>query len=452
MRKIILIFVFCFSFLITHYSFAQSGWVNYSLGTNNRILRDIYFVNSNTGWSVGDTTAVFKSTNGGINWIKQDINYSTPILLRTVKFIDENTGFVAGGHDTPMNGYYYSYMFKTTNGGNNWIIVNDVSGNCFFNSIFLVDVNTIFTTKEGIEGLFVTVGGVYKSTNGGVNFNLCVTRGQSNSVYFANQNTGWASAFYTTDAGNSKGYILKTTNSGLNWNEQHKDSLSNNTEINKIQFINVNTGFAIGKGSYAKFFKTTNSGVNWSITNFTHSKYQSLFFIDQNTGWIAGASYPDTSCIAYTSNGGVNWILQKKNYSAFVNNIFFINSLTGWAAISNGGIMKTVTGGFTSVKKTENTLPDKFSLSQNYPNPFNPSTIIKFQIKKLSSPYALGGDLVKLIVYDILGKEVVTLVNEKINPGEYEVTFDGSRLPSGIYFYTLNTDNFKETKKMLLIK
>jgi hypothetical protein len=107
----------------------------------------------------------------------------------------------------------------------------------------------------------------------------------------------------------------------------------------------------------------------------------------------------------------------------------------------------------TNISYINSKIPDKYSLYQNYPNPFNPSTIIRFNIPKLSSPHALRGDLVvTLKVFNILGKEVATLVNEKLKPGEYETTFDASALPSGIYLYNLSTDNFKETKKMLMVK
>ncbi|MFA5405299.1 MAG: T9SS type A sorting domain-containing protein [Ignavibacteria bacterium] len=115
---------------------------------------------------------------------------------------------------------------------------------------------------------------------------------------------------------------------------------------------------------------------------------------------------------------------------------------------------------FTTVKLSQpvgiqnisNKIPDRYSLSQNYPNPFNPNTIIRFQIKGMSSPHVLGGDLITLKIYDILGKEVATPVNEKLQPGEYEVTFDGSGLTSGIYFYRLTCGDFTQTKRMLLIK
>jgi hypothetical protein len=91
-----------------------------------------------------------------------------------------------------------------------------------------------------------------------------------------------------------------------------------------------------------------------------------------------------------------------------------------------------------------NETPQKYTLEQNYPNPFNPVTNIKFGIPENGS--------VQLKVYDILGKEVAELVNEKLNAGIYEVKFDAGSLSSGIYFYKLETQSYKETKKMILIK
>ncbi|MFH1194502.1 MAG: T9SS type A sorting domain-containing protein [bacterium] len=90
------------------------------------------------------------------------------------------------------------------------------------------------------------------------------------------------------------------------------------------------------------------------------------------------------------------------------------------------------------------TLPTEYYLSQNYPNPFNPSTVIKYQVPSLQA--------VSLKVYDILGREVATLVNEEKPAGNYEVIFNGEGLPSGVYFYSLHAGNFHQTKKMLLLK
>jgi hypothetical protein len=86
----------------------------------------------------------------------------------------------------------------------------------------------------------------------------------------------------------------------------------------------------------------------------------------------------------------------------------------------------------------------RFVLEQNYPNPFNPSTVVSYQLPVASN--------VKLAIYDLLGREVAILVNERKMPGTYEVKFDGSNLASGVYFYRLQTGDFMQTRKLLLIR
>ena len=89
-------------------------------------------------------------------------------------------------------------------------------------------------------------------------------------------------------------------------------------------------------------------------------------------------------------------------------------------------------------------IPSSYSLGQNYPNPFNPSTVVRCQCASAVN--------VSLIVYDIQGREVQTLVNERLSAGTYEVKFDGSMLTSGVYFYRMVTEGFTETKRMLMLK
>ena len=103
----------------------------------------------------------------------------------------------------------------------------------------------------------------------------------------------------------------------------------------------------------------------------------------------------------------------------------------------------------TSINLISSNIPNKYSLFQNYPNPFNPVTKIKFDILGAVKGKTLD---VKLIIYDITGREIQTLVNEKLNPGTYEVTFDGSNYASGVYFYQLRSGDFVETKKLVLLK
>lgn len=104
------------------------------------------------------------------------------------------------------------------------------------------------------------------------------------------------------------------------------------------------------------------------------------------------------------------------------------------------------------VKQISSVVPSEYKLYQNYPNPFNPVTTIKFDIPALTPLGRGAGGMTVLKIYDILGREVKTIVNEKLSPGSYEIKFNGANLPSGIYFYMLNTGDFKATKKLVLLK
>jgi hypothetical protein len=123
----------------------------------------------------------------------------------------------------------------------------------------------------------------------------------------------------------------------------------------------------------------------------------------------------------------------------------------GWAVTETGKIYY-YNHVFADVKKISTEEPTSFSLHQNYPNPFNPSTKIKFAIPLLRGGAAGRGVFTKLIVYDILGKQIASLVNQQLQPGTYEVEWDGSNYPSGVYFYTLIYSDFIKSKKMILLK
>jgi hypothetical protein len=122
--------------------------------------------------------------------------------------------------------------------------------------------------------------------------------------------------------------------------------------------------------------------------------------------------------------------------------------MTSCAITLRGCVIDGVLYGDTSmlvgINQISSEVPESFSLSQNYPNPFNPTTNIKFQIAK--------SGFVKMIVYNALGKEIKNLVNQQLQPGTYEADFDASNLPSGVYYYRMETEGFTQTKKMVLIK
>lgn len=138
-------------------------------------------------------------------------------------------------------------------------------------------------------------------------------------------------------------------------------------------------------------------------------------------------------CVRQTSDSGFI-IIGRKDTSSITSEIY---------------IVKTDKDGNTGLYVTINTMseeiPENFFLYQNYPNPFNPSTVINYQLSMIN--------YISLKVYDILGKEVATLVNEKQNAGSYSVIFDGSNYPSGVYFYRLEVDGkIIDMKRMILLK
>ncbi len=163
-----------------------------------------------------------------------------------------------------------------------------------------------------------------------------------------------------------------------------------------------------------------------------------VFFLDTDNGWAVG----NGGIILHTIDRGTTWTIEAAGLtSAFLRGVYF-TSITNGYIVGNGKTLIKF-GELTSVDD-ENISPGAFSLSQNYPNPFNLSTEISYRLLKQS--------FISLKVYDVLGNEVATLVNEEKPAGKYEVEFNGEGLTSGIYFYQLRAENFIETKKMNLMK
>jgi hypothetical protein len=253
------------------------------------------------------------------------------------------------------------------------------------------------------------------------------------TVNFVDYNTGWVSGDY--------GKIVKTTNSGLNWIDQTSGT---NKDLLSASFYNNNIGWIVGNDG--EILNTTNGGNNWIIqTGVTSNFLYSVNCVNNFICWAVGGS----GTVIKTTNGGANWILIDVGIKTKFNSVNFINQNTGWIVGDNGFILKTTNGGTVFISRMPESIPEKYYLSQNYPNPFNPSTKIKFDLKEDGR---IKMEDVKLTIYDILGREVQTLVNEQLQPGTYEVTFNGSNLPSGIYFYQLKAGDYVETRKMLLIK
>jgi len=380
-------------------------------------LSKIQFVNSQTGWACGFQSmptqyALIKTTNGGLNWASQISNLPFGNRFISLYFIDANTGYVCGADG----------IFKTTNGGSNYFTIINPSPlvyDCFF-----INANTGWAV--GLD----SIARIAKTTNGGLNWvqqSASINSSEHiSSVYFANASTGWCTR---------TGTVNKTTNGGSNWYAQ---SLPQAVLLNKVFAISPESAWILG---YMTVLSTTNGGANWvSKPINTSNTPLSAYFLNANTGYVC----TNPQNVFKTTNNGLNWTAQMSDTASALNSIWFTSPDTGYVCGTAGKIYKTINGGTIGIRKIENEIPEKFTLEQNYPNPFNPTTSIKYQVE--SSKH------IKLVVYDILGKEIATLVNEKQSPGTYEVTWDASVYPSGVYFYKLTSGDFSETKKMLMIK
>jgi len=183
-----------------------------------------------------------------------------------------------------------------------------------------------------------------------------------------------------------------------------------------------------------------------------------------NLTWLDANTNESGFKIERSTNAGANWILKDSvsaNVLAYSDSLLSPNTIyhyrvyaynsAGVSGYSN--IAFDTTLAVTGIVLT-NEIPAVFKLYDNYPNPFNPSTTIVFQIPLSRGVSASGGRgvLTSLIIYDLLGREVKTLVNQNMQPGKYSVIFNGGNLASGVYFYKLVSGKFTETKKMALIK
>ena len=405
-------------------------WYQQTSGTS-AALTCVKFINPQTGFITSANGDVLKTTNAGENWVLNNVTFYD---LRRIQFINSMTGFLTGAYESYVT---TGVVMKTTNAGSSWFYL--LNGGDGGRSVFFVNDQTGFVGC-GHTSMTGTGGTVFKTTNSGTNWQNSLGY-YCDAIHFFDANTGLATGFFGFDYGDYEWVIARTTNGGNNWIYIIRDTVDVR-RLYDIFFVNSLTGWVGGD----TLLKTTNSGINWSPLNINFG-IKSICFINPDTGWIAGYNQ-----IHYSSNGGTNWTLQISGTTNLLYSIYFVNSNTGWAVGVNGTILKTTNGGVTSISKLSNEIPNNFKLYQNYPNPFNPVTKIKFGVPSGFPLRAYGNEKVVLKVYDILGKEIQTLVNEKLNPGTYEVTFDGSQLPSGVYFYQLRTGNFVDTKKLVLIR
>lgn len=434
---ILLSFLFIASYQI------NSQWVQLHEASNSYygFYINIDFVDVNTGYALNLDSAVTKTTNGGLNWVR--LNGTTGYLLFQIQFTSSSTGYAIGNV-----GFSNGKFLKTTNSGSNWSVLTLPY---YVFSMDFVNDNTGYLTDDNHF--------VHKTTNAGlswIDINLPVA--YLNFVDFVDANNGFVVA-------NSNQRLFVTTNGGVNWQEKYSPNFI------KIQFIDLNTGYGFDNVPPGRsiVYKTTNRGSSWNSLFQRDSLYLVDFnFINENTGWLSGAILFNNTVfyrkMYKTINSGISWIEQytgnvPADSSSCLGVIQMLDSNNGYVSTGHsevtgtptikGRIYKTTNGGGgpIGIEPVYSNIPQNYMLHQNYPNPFNPVTKISFEI-----PVSNSERLTKLTIYDITGREVYVLLNELLQPGKYEIDWNAENYTSGVYFYTLESGNFKETKKMLLIK
>lgn len=416
-------------------SYAQQTWSEQNSGLSIPLTCACAIDNDN-GWICGFNGSVLRTVNHGQNWTNVSGNGIPTIChLITIWGIDQNNALTAGNVSST------TYLFRTTNAGASWtqVLTQD---NGVYNAVWFTNSTNGFLEGDPVGNRW----SLWRTSNGGANWD-------SSGLYLPQSGSdgGWSNSFYMFNNqvwfGTSNTRIYYSSNSGTSWTAQSSVS---EILVQSITFDAVNGPSGLGFSGGSGLLKTTNGGVNWSSIGTVGSGfYVSLASVRfWPSAWLARGTSIYTS-----GNGGTNWNTEYTAPSGNYRNISQLRvAITSvWAVRDNGGISWRYFNP-TGIKPISGEIPEKFSLYQNYPNPFNPATRIKFDVQSSPLSERGGGGFVKLIVYDILGREAATLVNQQLNPGTYEIEFDGSNLPSGIYFYRMTAGEYTETRKMILLK
>ncbi len=352
-------------------------------------IQGMFFVNENVGYSAHSYGMASKTTDGGNTW-KQviPVTLSATSSLYALHFFDENSGFIVGKESNSVD-----IIYQTTDGGQTW----DKKTNLF---------------AANLRGI--------------------AFRDVSNGIVVGEK----LKAAYTTDGGNT-------------WNPSAFNSLPPGTttpNLLKVIYSSGSNAVAVGE---QLILLSSDGGASWNYSpvNDLVEAINGVSFIDPNSGWAVGSKTSAVRSVGlyFTSDAGGSWVNQV-DLAVFdtMRALYDVSiSPSGYAWISGGSsaiYTNSPLVGITDVYLA----PISYSLHQNYPNPFNPSTKIRWQ-----SPMD-GWQNIK--IYDILGREVATLVDEYKPSGSYEVDFDASRLTSGVYFYQLKSRNYFAVKKMILLK
>jgi hypothetical protein len=406
MKKIIFLLLIAYYALTIENCICQ--WIQKSNGMGNtNTIKALLSVGTNILAGASGFPAYYISTNSGETWVSG----SNTLYASVESFASIGSNIFAG-----TNGG----IFKSSDNGNNWSQISSIGA---------------YTLEVSGSNLYAgTSNGVYLSTNNGNNW-IALNNGlfmEIRSLTVSGNNIF---------AGTIGSGVYVSHNNGTNWT--YSGLSPKNIWALTISGSNVVAG--CGGSSGGGIYYSINNGANWIVSSIPGDEGHS--FIKYNNNLFVGRW---SNGISRSNNYGVNWTDVSQGFPSnapiytqlIANNFIFVGT-------DSKSVWRRPLSEVIGIKNINSEIPTKYSISQNYPNPFNPTTNIKFTIPSNVKSQTSN---VKLVVFDILGKEVVALVNEKLEVGTYEVSWDASQYPSGVYFYRLNTESFSETKKMILLK
>lgn len=356
----------------------------------------------------GTASGIYVSTDSGNSW-----GYKLGTHSVSAMAVDLAGNIYAG---------YENGLYRSTDDGNSW-----VGGSTGYDWVIALAINVNGDIIAGCQG-----GGIYISTDDGNNWHR--------------RNNGLTNFYVPSLAVNNRGDIFagttkgvfRSTDYGNNWSE-----INNGLVDSTITSLTVNNQGEVFCGTEGGLYYSNDNGNNWNKTSLPNNVVTSI--ITLNGDMFVGTF---TRGVYHSTDNGSNW--------QQVNGGFFYPSIVSLIVNSEGYLLAGAMGGevykslnsITFVEGLNPSIPSDYNLYQNYPNPFNPSTTITYQLPKSGN--------VTLKIFDILGNEVKTLVNEQKEMGRYTVQFSAeggaSSLASGMYVYRLRVNDYISTKKMLLLK
>ncbi len=361
-------------------------------------------------------STLFRSTNDGASWNPSGHGL-WPYSPRAIAISRTDNMFV--GH--------YSGIVRSTNDGYDWEPVTMGLPSGTFNSIAVDTFGYVYAGGPG----GMTSSGVFRSTNNGMNWTstgvlvppyavVFLTVDGQNRVYTGMQN----------GVGNS---LYRSTNFGENW-LPCGFQLSNRV-VTSLTFVPPNQILA---GTTSGIYRSTDDGLHWQLAGYGGTTNSIVF---HPAGFLFAATAYD-GVIRRSISDSANWSRINQGMGELAVNTLLIRDGQLFAGTTGGTYRGTVS--LLGANEGNAKVVAQYSLAQNYPNPFNPTTNIEFRIANFG--------FVSLKVFDLLGREVATLVNQEMQPGSYDRVFDGSGLASGVYLYRLQAGSFVQTRKLLLLR